>query len=448
MRAALLAAVLAAGGAVGVVRAQPASFGSADDPREQLQLVWWQRQSTLDAMGGLSLIGDQWRVAASFGANVVTRPVTAHLGGTVRGGIYGDYGPDLDEWYDLLRLIEFARYNPPTRSPFYLRAGLLDRVRLGTGHLVNFLNSSVAWDERTVGAETMVWSPYGDVSAFTDNVLFDGVAGGRVAVRPFAWGRDLRTRTFELGFNYVTDLATRTDSTARLTGYNIDMRFNALASGTIRLVPFATFAWYPEYGSGLGFGADIESPNFIDLARFRLRLALYYNGRSFRPGYVGSFYPVSNPHARILDADAYLEGERTIDYAGVSLADAAGGNDLETELRILIFEQFEFWYYFRRHYGTQHLSEYHLRLFLRVREQIRLETGIDRGGLLGFFTLFNDLGDQTALVFGLNYHVAGPFWAYVRSRYTYERVADGPGGTEHYLVQRRFEPLGGVRLRF
>src|SRR5690606_11444756 len=156
--------------------------------------------------------------------------------------------------------------------------------------------------------------------------------------------------------------------------------------------------------------------------RFRLRLALYYNGRSFIPGYIGSFYAVNNPGARIVQAADYLEGNRTVDYAGVALSEAAGGNDLETELRLLVFERLEFWYYFRRHYGTQHLSEYHLRLFLRATDKLRLDTGIDRGGLLGFLTLFNDLNDQTALVFGLDYRIAGPFWTFIRSRYTYERV--------------------------
>src|SRR5690606_22217027 len=104
--------------------------------------------------------------------------------------------------------------------------------------------------------------------------------------------------------------------------------------------------------------------------------------------------------------------------------------------------------YFRRHYGTQPLSEYHLRVFLRARDKLRFEAGIDRGGLLGFFTLFNALGDQSALVFAVDYRVAGPFWAFVHARYTFERVGTAADGTEHFLVQRRFEPLGGIRLRF
>ncbi|MEX0600210.1 MAG: hypothetical protein WD205_06185, partial [Rhodothermales bacterium] len=358
--AAVLATVLLGAGA-GV--AQPVDFGSADDPREQLQTVWWRYQNSLDVTSGLSLISDHWRGGAGATMNIVTPSVTARLDGSIRGGIYGRYEPDFDEVYDLVRLVDFVRYSPSQPSNLYVRGGRIERMRLGTGHVVNFFNSRVAWDERTVGAEAMLETPIADVSGFTDNVLANGVVGGRVAIRPLTWRNELRARSLTLGFNYVTDLHTRTNESVGLTAYNVDLRFSALASGEIRLAPFASYARYPEYGSGIGFGADLEADNFIDLARFRLRMGLYYNGREFIPGYVGSFYQVSNPTARILNSEKYLVGEREIEYEGVELEDANGGNDFETELRILIFERFELWYYFRRHYGSQSLSEYHLRLF-------------------------------------------------------------------------------------
>lgn len=429
-----------------VVTAQPVDFGSSDDPREELQVVWWQYQSSLDLNGGLSLISDHWRGGMNAAMNVVTRPLTARMSGTLRGGIYGRYEPDTDELYDLLRVVEFARYNPPPRSRLYARAGLIQRMRLGTGHLVNFFNSQVAWNERTVGAEALHSTPLFDVAGFTDNVLVNGVVGGRAAVRPLFFGDDLRTRSLEIGLSYVTDLGTRTGDTREITAYNLDMSFNALTSGEIRLIPFVSFARYPQYGSGISFGASVESDNFIDLARFRLRTALYYNGRRFIPGYVGSFYHVSNPRERILNADKYLGGSRTIDFEGIDLADALGGNDFETELRILIFERFEFWYQFRRHYGSHSLSEYHLRMFFHRPNRLRIDIGMDRGGLKGFFSLFNDLGDQTALTFGTDYRLSGPFWVFFRSRYTFESAGVAEDGTQMFLVERRFEPFTGVRF--
>lgn len=427
---------------------QAIEFGSSDDPREQLQVVWWRYQSSLDVNGGLSLIRDHWRGGVGGVARVVSRPLTARLSGTLRGGIYGAYAPDTDESYDLIRTVDFARLNPSPRMRLYARIGPLKRMRLGTGHVVNFFNSQVAWDERTVGAEAAHSGPLLDLEAFTDNVLINGVVGGRVGVRPLFWSGDLRTSSLELGLSYLTDLRTRSSESQGLTAFNTDFSFNALESGEIRFVPFASFAWYPEYGSGISFGAHIESDNFIDLARFRLRMALYYNGRQFIPGYVGSFYQVNNPEARILNAESYLTGERTINFEGLALRDALGGNDFETELRLLIFERFEFWYNFRRHYGSHSLSEYHLRLFFNQPNRMRVNVGIDRGGLLGFFSLFNDLGDQTALVFGTDYRAAGPFWIYLHARYSFEQAGVAEDGTRMFLVQRRFEPFVGIRLSF
>ena len=429
-------------------RAQPVDFGSADDPREQLQLVWWRYQNSFDARTGLSLIANHWRAGAAMNLNLVTRSLTARLNGTLRGGIYGRYDPDTDELYDLIRVVDFARYNPPRTSRFYLRAGSIDRMRLGTGHVVNFFNSHVAWDRRTVGVESMYGADVVDLFAFTDNIMLDGVVAGRLTFRPMAWAHNLRTRSLTVGANYVTDLSTREPGIQELTAYNVDLSVNVLPQGDIRLVPFGSFAWYPEFGTGLAVGANVESDNFIDLARFRLRLALYYNGRKFIPGYVGSFYTVSNPGARILNAHRYLVGEREIEYEGVELKDALGGNDFETDLRLLIFERFEFWYYFRRHYGTQSLSEFHVRLFFHRPRRLRIDAGMDRGGLKGFFSLFNDLGDQTALVFATHYRMRGPFWAFVNARYTFEYVGTGDDGRDRFLVQRRFEPFVGIRFDF
>ena len=117
--------------AAGQTVSQLIAFGSADDPREQIQREWWRRQSFFYASGGLSLIAAQWRGASNLTMDLVTRPVTARINGTIRAGVLGQYEPDLDETYDLIRLVEFARYNPPRNHPVHLRAGLIDRM-LGT----------------------------------------------------------------------------------------------------------------------------------------------------------------------------------------------------------------------------------------------------------------------------------------------------------------------------
>ncbi len=439
LRVALCALPLLSAGAAA---AQPLSFGSSDDPREWTPDEWWNSAYSLNLHAGPSLIGAQWRWAGSLQYEHLTPTVSARLQTTGHAGVYGIYDDDYNEPYDALRALQSLRYTPQTRTPIYVRLGPLERVRLGTGHLVNFLNTDAAWEDRTVGAEFAVAGPVLQVSGFTSNVLPDGLTGGEVSFLPLPYSKSARLRSLRTSVSYVTDIQTWSDSLPKLDAYNLDLSIDALRSGTVSLRPFFSYARYRAFGSGIAFGADIGSPNFVDLARFNLRFALYYNGDAFIPGYLGSFYSVSNTRARIAATE-----EPGASLVGVSLADAVGGNDVLTELRLLIFERFEFWYSFRRHYGSQELSEYHLRLFLRSADSFNIDVGMDRGGLTDFLSLFSELGSETALVFGTEYFAARPFSVQLRARYTYERVGENDD-LRRYIVQRRFEPLVGVRLVF
>ena len=434
--------------AAGQSVSQLIAYGSADDPSEQIQRVWWRRESFLYAKGGISLIAAQWRGASNITMDLVTRPITARIEGTIRAGFLGEYEPDLDEPYDLIRLVEFARYNPPRNQPVHLRVGLIDRMRLGAGHMVNFFNSSIAWDERTVGSEFIWQGRTVELAGFTDNVLFDGVVGGRIALRPLSWTRAPYTQTAQVGFNYVTDRTARPPGMRRLEGYNVDLQFDLFNSGSVFFAPYASYASYPTFGDGIAFGADLYSERFIDLFSFRFRLGLFYNSREFIPGYVGAFYTVHNPQARVVASGTDLSTIEDDDLAGIALQEGRGANDLLTEFKLVIFDSFELWYYFRRHYGAQRLSEFHLRLYLRSSDKLRIELGIDRTGLGSFFTIFNDMDDQSALVLGMDYQLLGPIYFFLRARYSYERVDSGQDHAQRYLVQRRFEPFTGVRFRF
>ena len=431
--------------------AQPALFGSADDPREVIERGFFEDVWRLDVMGGPSLIGSRLRGLGGFGLDAATRRLTARLGGTFRGDFTGGYGPDADEPYDLLRLLEFARYRRSPRSRLYLRAGPTDRIRLGTGHLVNFLNTAVAWDERTVAVEALWSHPLADVAAFSDNVFPDGVVGGRLALRPFAALGDRQARSLELGLGYATDLAdydAPSAPAARLEAFNLDARYAARSPSDFDLVPYLTYAWLPGYGRGFGVGASLESFNFIDLGRFSLRLGLHRNSDRFVSGYFGSFYAVSNPGARILDSGAFLADDAEAAFVGAPLDSIRAGTELLSELRVLFFERFELWLYFQRHYSGQSLSRYHVRLFFRATERLLFDLSADRGGLDGFFSLFEGLNDQSALLFHVDYRLTDLFWVFLRARYTYDRLGRTSEGTALYLAERRFEPMAGVRFSF
>jgi hypothetical protein len=279
-------------------------------------------------------------------------------------------------------------------------------------------------------------------------VLLDGMTGGRVALRPLSFTASPRTNSLQLGFNYATDLAPHDSTTPRLEAYNADVQFDLFRSGDIAFSPFVSYAWYPDFGDGLAFGADIHSDEFLDLLTFRFRMGVFYNSKEFIPGYVGSFYTVNNLQARIIDSDGSVDSLGVSPLEGVALPAGNGANDLLVELHLVSDDSFEFWYSFRRHYGAQRLSELHFRAFLRAAQRVRLEVGIDRGGLGSFFTVFSNMDDQSALVFGTDYQIAPPFYLFLRALYSYERVDDNEDTAQRYLVQRRFEPMVGIRLRF
>ena len=428
------------------VQAQPIHFGSADDPLETSTISPWRRSGTLQFMGGLSLIGAQWRTAGHTSVEIHSSTVSARAEGTLRAGIYGTYDPDIDDPYDLARLIDYVRVTPP-QSRTYLRAGPSSRFRLGTGHLVNFYNSKTAWDDRTIALEGSTQGRVAGLEAFSDNFLFDRVVAGRASVQPLFWARESRASSLEIGVSYVADVR-QAGERPLLSAYGLDLRFTAATIGDILVESFTSFSRYRNGGAGLAFGADLSSDNFVDVARFRVRMALYYSGDGFIPGYFGSFYPVRNPTARILKSEDLSDTDTLGAVVGIPLAVAPGGTSLETEVRLLFFRSFEFWYSFRRHFGGEPLSEYHIRLFFRS-SRITAYVGQDRAGLKSFFTLFNDLGDLTWMEFRTDYHVTAGLWVFVRAVYSFEEVPSATDdGTQRFLVQRRFEPFTGFRLGF
>ena len=110
-------------------------FGAQNQLEERTTRYWWEKQHRVQPMAGLSLIGAQWRGAAAVVYEWVRVPVAARLEGTYRLGPLGDFKPDVDEWYDLVRLIRYARYE---RRSLYARVGPVQDMRLGIGHIVKF----------------------------------------------------------------------------------------------------------------------------------------------------------------------------------------------------------------------------------------------------------------------------------------------------------------------
>lgn len=417
-------------------------FGSLDDPSEQSSVAWWQAWTELEAAGGLSLVGPQWRTAGRLTAETRTSTASLKVGGMVRTGVYGTYEPDIDETYDLLRLIEYARYRPAD-SGRYVRIGPLQRTRLGHGHLVNFLNSNAVWDRRSVGVEVALGSDRIGLESFTSEITDLDIVGGRFRLQPLEQGPGSAWRTLQFGVTAVTDRRIEGSPGEHLDAGGLDVSMEAFRTGGFSFNPFFSYARIRNFGQGFYFGGDMSSENLIDLARVHFRLGLQYSSSEFRPGFFSSFYQAAGPGSVIVSTENASEAG----FVSMDLGDARRGNAIVTEFRLLIFERFELWYQFVRHHRVQPESEYHLRLYF-VSERLRLGIGQDRGGLDGFFSLFEDLQNLSLLHFDLAYRVSGPVWVSVDARYTYEGGVRGLDGRRQYIVQRRFDPLVALRFRY
>ncbi|MCY3593669.1 MAG: hypothetical protein OXH01_00310 [Bacteroidetes bacterium] len=402
-------------------------FGGMNQLSEKLVEQRWQTHRQLDVMGGVSLIGAQWRGLALLNLEAANYPFALRLRGSARQGPLGRYAPDWDEAYDFLRLIQFARVQADNH---YARIGPIRDMRHGIGHVVNHFSSSASWDARTIGAELAWARGIFEFSGFTADVLFNNLVGARVSL-------DL-PYTSELGINYANHHPTN------LTAWSIDLQSELFETGRIAFAPYVSYAWYTRYGDGLAFGADVRSLGFLDILSFRIRVGAFYNSRHFIPGYIGTLFSVNNSQNRIIRSGADLQRIASGDFAGLLLQEARGVNDLLTEFELQIRDTFWIAYSWRRHYGAQRLSELYFRLFMKAGDYFNLEVGVDRLGERTFADVFTAFSEQSALIFATDLRIRGSIFLRTEARYTFEPIDPVP----HYLVQRRFEPTLGIRVSF
>lgn len=422
---------------LGLILLMPASdvqgqmgFGARDLLTEQVTRQSWERLETVLPMAGLSLIGPQWRAAGGFRFDWSRDPIALRMAGRLRLGPLGSYQPDVDEWYDLVRLISFARVD---RGAFYARVGPLRDMRLGSvGHIVSYYSTQTAWDARTVGAELSLTRGPFTLEAFSGDVRLGEVIGGRLSIQ--------MPRRTDLSINYAAH------NQHELRAWNAEVHTDLFTSGAIVFAPFVSYARYRGYGEGLSFGGDLRADDFIDLFSLLLRFGTHYNSRRFIPGYIGALYSVQNLQARIVRSGADLNDLSEADLAGVDLSNAHASHQLFTEINLQVGHGFWFRYYWRRHYGAQPLGELHLRLFMRTGRYFQFGLGMDQLGKRGFWSLFDALEDQSTLTFESTFRLTGMIMIHTEARYSFEAL---PAQNEpRYLIQRRFEPLAAIRFEF
>lgn len=400
---------------------------------------------------GPSHLNETWRLMGAANLDGQAGPWSVSVGGSLHLGTDGFYEPETDETYDIARVLRYVRHEPTASLPVYARIGPAANVSLGRGHLVRGFRTTTSYNERTVGAEAAAQNRFGSFEAFTEDLRMNGLTGAFAEIAPASRSTSALVRSFRLGGGFVYSLADTLAGIPRPTAFQLEASADVFQFGVLSVTPYVSYAKFLDYGRSVGVGVDLGSENVIGAGRTNQRIALLFSNDGFVPGYFNPFYSISNDAARIVVADSYLDADTlTTELTSIPLGEVTGGVDLLTEIDVLIFNSFEISYHFRRHYGDQRLSDFSLRVASRPRflDGLRVEFGMERQGLGSFFTLFTGLKDQNALVFNVDYPLAGSAHLSIRSRYGYRRLPDAADGSRRFIVQRRFEPLVGVRVVF
>jgi hypothetical protein len=443
--------VLAASGLAAPAAGQPLAFGSADDPLERGSAVRERDRAQAHALAGPAYLPDTWRTAVRLAAEGRRGRWSLAVGGTVHPGAGGLYSPEADEAYDAARLLRYARLNPTATSPVYARLGPVQGVTLGSGALVRGYRTTAAWDERAVGFEGAVRGRALRAGAVVGDLRLNGVVGGEVGVRSgLAVGPVRRIGLRVAGVHDLGRPGLAGDSA--LTGVEATVRGALDGAGPVGLAPFVTYARYLGRGGTAGAGLDVGADNLGDAVGARARIAVFASSAGFVPGHVGPFYGVNGGPARIVDDEAFFDAGRAAGLVGTPLDSLGAGVDVVLDLRAVVFGRAEVSQHVRRHVGPEAASAYGLRLAGRLPGGGRVAFALEREGFRGFFDLVSTLGDQNTLVLDVALPVGRRGLVFVRSRYGYRLLtaddgpAYGPGGPPRYLVERRFEPLVGLRF--
>ena len=430
--------------------AQPVAFGSSDDVGELGSAFQPEDRTFAAGLVGPAYLPDTWRGAARVEGAALRGRLSVGLGATVHPGAGGLYGPESDDLYDVARVLRYVRFNSTAGSRTYARLGPTERVTLGSGALVRRFRTTTAWDERTLGLEGSVEGRGVQAAGFASDILrTSGLVGAEVSFQ--TGGRVGPVSGLGVTLAAVHDLGrTGTTGDSSLTGIEATVRGSYLGAGPLDVRPFATVARYLGQGGTVGAGVEVGSANLADALRAGATVAVFASSADFVPGHVGPFYAVSNGQERIVDDGSFFDA-RPAELAGTPLDSLSGGLDVVVDLRLLAFGRFEVAQYARRHIGDERASGYGLRLAGRLPGDGLLEFSLERQDFRGFFDLIQDLGQLNALLFDVRFPVGERGLVFVRSRYGYRRLteADGPAyaaGPGRFLVERRFEPLVGLRV--
>ena len=424
--------------AAGSVAAQPAPFGSSDDVFETAA------RPSASVYAGPAFVRSGWRTVVDADVTLREKRLSASIGGALHPGTGGLYDDEADDLYDVARLVRYVRLDPGPgdRTP-YVRLGPTQNLTLASGLLAHRYRTTTAWDDRRISAEAVVGGERVQAAAFLGDVSGAGVVGAQVEVGTGASAGPVRglratlAAVHDLGGPYGGD---------GLTGAELRVQGDLFAEGGLSVSPYVAYARYAAHGGGLGVGVEAEADNLGNVGRAAARIGVVASGKEFAPGVVGAFYAIDNPRDRIVVAESFYDSDPAFELAGTPLDSIRAGVDVVVDARGVAFGRFEGRLHVRRHIGADRLSAFGFRIAARA-SGARFELGLEREGFRTLLGLLGRLGEQNTLTLDIAAPVPalGGATAFVRSRYGYRRLPEDTAGPNRFLIERRFEPMIGLR---
>ena len=431
--------------------AQPLRFGSADALDELGSGRPARDVVEVSGAVGAAYLPAAWRGAVQGRLEASAGRVSLGLGQTVHPAAGGLYDPEADELYDVARALRYLRLNATPQSRVYARLGPPEHLTLGAGALARGYRTTTAWDARTVGLEAAAERGRFVVGGFADDVRLNGVVGGQVEVETGSSVGPLVNARVGIAGLHDLGLAQFTGDSS-LTGVEAWASAEWVGDETFSVSPFVSTARYLGRGGTLGAGIEAGAYNLSNAFRANVQVALYASGAGFALGHVGPFYAVSNARERIVDADSFYDDDPALTLVGTPLDSVQAGVDFVTSGRVLAFGRFEVAGHVRRHVGADRLSAFGVRLGARLPRGGAVAFELERQGFRSLLSLLGDLGEENALRLDLRVPLAEPVVLVVQSRYGYRALTPselGPEGISErrFLIERRFEPMVGLRIR-
>jgi len=207
---------------------------------------------------------------------------------------YGEFRTEdwnsLEDWVGKIRYVRFGR----KRSPFYMKIGVLDRLTLGYGFIMDNYTNNVDENTRIIGLEF-----HSDLKKAGFDLVNSHLAsptkriiGFRPYIRPIKLIADVPVLSnLDVGLEFIGDRSVDTP----MKFFGVDAGLPILTTSILSFGPYYSWAHALSYGSGSGIGIRADLNLIMNVLHISAKLERrQINGR-FYPSYFNPLYEAKKP---------------------------------------------------------------------------------------------------------------------------------------------------------